>query len=179
MGQRTHPEPKPAEATGPGSMLSPLSGEARGAGHSPEGGLRYLPLCLPSSHPPGLWLSTGILIPRDPLLHIRTAVLAGTGAAAEIRTGLEDQVVFANKPAQLTKGCSRETSLFPCPIGQLSSVSCPCLSPRTPNDSDFPSAAATRHKPAVSHLRRPPLLPSLCPLLEATARCSERCLPSR
>lgn len=85
-------------------MQSPLSREAKGAGHSPGDRLQFLTLRLPSLHPPGLGLGTHVLTPLDFLQLIRAAILAGTGAAAEIRTEFWDQVVFASRPAELTMG---------------------------------------------------------------------------
>lgn len=57
--------------------------------------------CLQVGGKSGLWLRAHFLIPLDFLQHVRAAVLAGTGATTEVRTGLWDRIVFTEGPAQL------------------------------------------------------------------------------
>lgn len=63
-----------------------------------------------------------------------------------------------------------ETHCSLCSIGQVLSI------PPMTVTSLVQLPGTAEH--VLGNLSRPPLLPSLCPLLEATARCSQRCPPS-
>lgn len=88
--------------------------------HTPTGaGSSHLP-CDRCVHPPVLNIRTQIPAPHEFLEHVRAAVLVVTGATAEIRTGLGEEVVSTGSRTQFTLGWSRETFVRLWPHGEVS-----------------------------------------------------------
>lgn len=71
-------------------------------------------------HLPAFKISTPFLVPHKFLQHIRAAVLAVTGAAAEIRTGLGEEVVSTGSYTHFILGWRIETLVHLWPHAEAS-----------------------------------------------------------